>query len=108
MQLCPKTPANGDPQHHSSAPSRIRTYDTGFRKPLLYPLSYGGREQRLAGRAVSQYARRGHSRRARCGHGIDYALALPYAVARAELDLGAATCISGNVALRQVAAPISI
>jgi hypothetical protein len=26
-----------------SAPSRIRTCDTGFRKPLLYPLSYGGR-----------------------------------------------------------------
>ena len=25
-----------------SAPSRIRTYDTRFRKPLLYPLSYGG------------------------------------------------------------------
>ena len=24
------------------APSRIRTYDTRFRKPLLYPLSYGG------------------------------------------------------------------
>ena len=40
--------------------------------------------------------------------GIDDALALLYAVARAELDLGAATCISGNVALRQVAAPISI
>jgi hypothetical protein len=27
------------------APSRIRTYDTRFRKPLLYPLSYGGRAQ---------------------------------------------------------------
>src|SRR5215213_4916077 len=25
-----------------SAPSRIRTCDTRFRKPLLYPLSYGG------------------------------------------------------------------
>ena len=25
------------------APSRIRTCDTRFRKPLLYPLSYGGR-----------------------------------------------------------------
>ena len=24
------------------APSRIRTYDTRFREPLLYPLSYGG------------------------------------------------------------------
>ena len=24
------------------APSRIRTYDTRFRKPLLYPLSYEG------------------------------------------------------------------
>ena len=24
------------------APSRIRTCDTRFRKPLLYPLSYGG------------------------------------------------------------------
>jgi hypothetical protein len=26
----------------TGAPSRNRTYDTGFRKPLLYPLSYGG------------------------------------------------------------------
>jgi len=34
--------------------------------------------------------------------GIDDALALLYAVARAELDLGAVTCISGNAALRQV------
>ena len=24
------------------APGRTRTYDTRFRKPLLYPLSYGG------------------------------------------------------------------
>ena len=43
------------PLHHkwgltrlnTSAPSRIRTCDTGFRKPLLYPLSYGGRRLRL-------------------------------------------------------------
>jgi hypothetical protein len=26
----------------SGAPGRIRTCDTRFRKPLLYPLSYGG------------------------------------------------------------------
>lgn len=26
----------------SGAPGRIRTSDTRFRKPLLYPLSYGG------------------------------------------------------------------
>ena len=26
-----------------SAPGRNRTYDTRFRKPLLYPLSYGGK-----------------------------------------------------------------
>ncbi len=25
-----------------SAPGRIRTYGTRFRKPMLYPLSYGG------------------------------------------------------------------
>ena len=25
------------------APGRIRTCDTRFRKPVLYPLSYGGR-----------------------------------------------------------------
>lgn len=34
--------------------------------------------------------------------GIDDALALLYAVAHPELDLGAVTCVSGNVALRQV------
>ena len=26
----------------SGAPGRIRTYDTRFRKPMLYPLSYEG------------------------------------------------------------------
>ena len=26
----------------AGAPGRTRTYDTRFRKPLLYPLSYGG------------------------------------------------------------------
>ena len=31
-----------DQAEHTGAPSRIRTYDTRFRKPLLYPLSYGG------------------------------------------------------------------
>ena len=30
------------------APSRIRTCDTRFRKPLLYPLSYGGQGHRVA------------------------------------------------------------
>jgi pyrimidine-specific ribonucleoside hydrolase len=34
--------------------------------------------------------------------GIDDALALLYAVAHPELDLGAVTCVSGNVSLRQV------
>jgi pyrimidine-specific ribonucleoside hydrolase len=34
--------------------------------------------------------------------GIDDALALLYAVAHPELDLGAVTCVSGNVALQQV------
>jgi hypothetical protein len=29
-------------RHHTCAPGRIRTCDTRFRKPLLYPLSYGG------------------------------------------------------------------
>ncbi len=29
--------------HFLSAPGRNRTYDTRFRKPLLYPLSYGGK-----------------------------------------------------------------
>ena len=29
-------------RHHMSAPGRIRTCDPRFRKPLLYPLSYGG------------------------------------------------------------------
>ncbi len=27
---------------HAGAPGKIRTCDTRFRKPLLYPLSYGG------------------------------------------------------------------
>ena len=27
------------------APGRIRTCDTRFRKPVLYPLSYEGREE---------------------------------------------------------------
>ena len=31
----PRTP-------HVGAPERTRTSDTRFRKPLLYPLSYGG------------------------------------------------------------------
>ena len=30
------------PRHHTGAPGRNRTYDTRFRKPLLYPLSYEG------------------------------------------------------------------
>jgi len=27
---------------NSGAPGRIRTYDTGFRRAVLYPLSYEG------------------------------------------------------------------
>lgn len=38
-------------QGNDGRPSRIRTCDTGFRKPLLYPLSYGGRDLRLVGPA---------------------------------------------------------
>src|ERR1700675_1845508 len=34
-QRCPET--------SHSAPGRIRTCDTGFRRAVLYPLSYGGR-----------------------------------------------------------------
>jgi hypothetical protein len=33
---------SSDQAKRVSAPSRIRTCDTRFRKPLLYPLSYGG------------------------------------------------------------------
>ncbi len=32
----------GRQRSRTSAPSRIRTYDTRFRKPMLYPLSYEG------------------------------------------------------------------
>ncbi len=37
------------------APGRIRTCDTRFRKPLLYPLSYGGGSAgKVAGNVGSQ------------------------------------------------------
>jgi hypothetical protein len=35
-----------------SAPGRIRTCDTRFRKPVLYPLSYEGGACRKAGRKL--------------------------------------------------------
>src|ERR1700733_3860730 len=35
-----------------SAPGRIRTCDTGFRRAVLYPLSYGGGRAELTGRPV--------------------------------------------------------
>src|SRR4051812_19606662 len=38
----------------ASAPSRIRTCDTRFRKPLLYPLSYGGQCHRVAALRTAQ------------------------------------------------------
>ena len=38
VPLCDKPAENME----SSAPGRIRTCDTRFRKPMLYPLSYGG------------------------------------------------------------------
>jgi hypothetical protein len=34
--------ASGGTKHNSGAPGRTRTSDTWFRKPVLYPLSYGG------------------------------------------------------------------
>gem|GEM_PF-3855674 len=39
-----------------SALGRIRTYDTWFRKPVLYPLSYEGRRIKLSGRALEAAA----------------------------------------------------
>lgn len=33
----------------SDAPGMTRTCDTRFRKPLLYPLSYGGAAQSIRG-----------------------------------------------------------
>jgi hypothetical protein len=36
----PGMPFTCKPEVFESAPGRIRTSDTGFRKPLLYPLSY--------------------------------------------------------------------
>jgi transcriptional regulator with XRE-family HTH domain len=49
LRLTTLTPAASAPA--ASAPERIRTSDTRFRKPLLYPLSYGGRRCCLHGRS---------------------------------------------------------
>jgi hypothetical protein len=38
---CGQHECPGKSRFVSSAPGRIRTYDTRFRKPMLYPLSYG-------------------------------------------------------------------
>ena len=35
------------PRHHIGGPDRIRTYDARFRKPSLYPLSYGAMHSRI-------------------------------------------------------------
>jgi hypothetical protein len=42
FELPSKLPEKRSEAKRIGAPSRIRTYDTRFRKPLLYPLSYGG------------------------------------------------------------------
>ncbi len=43
-----------------SAPGRIRTCDTGFRRAVLYPLSYeGGRAELTGERAASGHRRAG-------------------------------------------------
>ena len=43
---CPHRPSvQGGKSTQISAPGRIRTCDTWFRKPLLYPLSYGGTDR---------------------------------------------------------------
>jgi hypothetical protein len=39
---CLGTPLNDVPRHDNRAPGRIRTCDTGFRRAVLYPLSYEG------------------------------------------------------------------
>ena len=42
--LCPDDLQAADLRLHGG-PGRIRTCGTRFRKPLLYPLSYGAREE---------------------------------------------------------------
>jgi hypothetical protein len=48
----PETPPDPetsiDTEETTSAPGWIRTTDTRFRKPVLYPLSYGGVRARVA------------------------------------------------------------
>jgi hypothetical protein len=39
----PETYMNDVSRDHNCAPERIRTSDLWYRKPALYPLSYGGR-----------------------------------------------------------------
>ena len=36
-----------EPRHRKCALGRIRTYDTWFRKPVLYPLSYESRRHTI-------------------------------------------------------------
>ena len=41
-QVEPECQLSGGTRHTLRAPGRIRTCDTRFRKPVLYPLSYEG------------------------------------------------------------------
>jgi hypothetical protein len=45
------------PRFLHSAPGRIRTCDTRFRKPVLYPLSYGGAVSKCSERAGARTSR---------------------------------------------------
>src|SRR3954452_9083351 len=49
-----ETPNKALTCRYASAPGRIRTCDTRFRKPMLYPLSYGGSSAGAARRGVEQ------------------------------------------------------
>jgi hypothetical protein len=45
------------PTPQAGAPGRIRTCDTRFRKPVLYPLSYGGAVSKCSERAGARTSR---------------------------------------------------
>jgi hypothetical protein len=50
----PKTKCQASTEviHHNGAPGMIRTCDTGFRRAVLYPLSYEGGRDELTGSAL--------------------------------------------------------
>jgi hypothetical protein len=53
MQTLPAGPKiTSDLPKNSGAPGRIRTCDTGFRRAVLYPLSYEGGRAELTGRPL--------------------------------------------------------